>query len=499
MPASIAEAIQTVRWSQGKNGPLPIVPTARVPQPVAEKLSLYERFQSDYPDFVSDMEGLRREFSARCQRLGALNRSQQHSAIRRLLRMRHLYPVFAFDALKRCQGFSNASPNTVEALGQQFDPFNLVNDEAVVIRTTAHANGGGRVICDFGPRRRMHQQVVAKILRQIHPPLENQFLFNGGMPMALQAIEAAISDGATHACELDFVGFYGGVSFDGLVDVMRPLPASVSAHVVWDTRMRIGDLFVPVSSSVSVPTPEPPTGIYLGSSCSPIVGEVLISRLLEAAQLPRVVTYADNLCVLGTSEAEVRERIDQLQRVLANPPFACVSGLRLRVGEVRSVVDPDRPSINSIEFAKHESIGGQDETTHKPVITGWKPTPIRMAEFQVRVDEGASAKQLRRAIKGVKSRYRYYPRWPEAKKWETEYVASLSARLYMNTRADHHLVSAVSAILDALVVWEGDKNVDDFLPDYDERLVAAVQSRIEQINALPPGSVRPRRRHAILD
>lgn len=473
---------------------MPIVPAPRVVQRVAEELSPYQRFQRDFPEYVSEMEGLRREFSARCQRLRGQAKQQQHKAVRRLLRMRHLYPVFAFDALKRCAGFRNATPHTVEALAQQFDPFNLVNDETVVIRKPTLSHGRERVICDFGPRRRMHQQVVAKILRQIHPPPENMFLFNGGMPMALKAIEAAISDGATHACELDFIGFYGSVSLDGLVDVMRPLPASVTAHVIWDTRMRLGDLFVPVSSSLSVPTPEPPTGIYLGSSCSPIVGEVLISRLLEAAQLPRVVTYADNLCVLGTSEAEVTERISNLQEVLADPSVACVSGLRLRTAGVRSVDDLDRPSRSFVEFANHESICRLNDTTGTPEITGWKPSPRRMAEFQISADEGASVKQLQRAIKTVKARYRYYPRWPEAKKWETEYVATLSARLYMKTRADHHCVMAVSAILDALVLWDGEKIIDDFLPDYDESLVAAVSSRIEQINALPPDAVRPRRR-----
>ena len=391
------------------------------------------------------MNADRQDFFRRCAALHGLPRGKQHHAARRLLRMRHLNEMHAFDGLKKCREFADATPTTVLDLSAQFDPFRSLGCEPALVRNVSSSRERIRLACDFGPVRRMHQTAVARIIRYLHPPLGSQYLLNGGMPMALGAIEAAISAGATHSCELDFVDFYGSVRADDLAEVMRPLPRSVTEHVVWDTRMREGDLFTYSSASCPSPTPETPNGLYPGSAVSPVVGEVLIARLLEAAQLPGIITYADNLCVLGRSEKEVAARIDQLRRVIDDPPFVCVSGLRLRENEVRNVIEPDRPSVFGVEFANHQSVVGNSvEGTGR--ITGWKPTPTKLAQFQISAADYVTVGDLNRAISKVSNWRRYYSNWPDGDLLETEDLAALKARRFTLSPSPEHKSSAIAAV-----------------------------------------------------
>lgn len=397
--------------------------------------------------------------------------------------MRHLYAVFAFDAVKSAGLSRDATPSTILELSEQFDPFNPVERETALLRNVSRSSTRQRLACDFGPKRRMHQQVIDRILRILHPPLENQFLFNGGMPMALNAIEAAISDGATHARELDFVDFYGSVRFDDLAEVMRPLPASVTRHVVWDEHLREHDLFIRASDLHPTPTPETPNGIILGSASSPIVGEVLIARLLAAAQLPGIITYADNLCVFGRSEEEVDARTQALQEVLRNSPFQCVSGLRLDEREIRNVDDPTRPSRYNIEFAHHESVTrrGEDGSVD---IYGWRPSVARLAGFQIAAADFVTVEKINRAITRVSNWRRYYSRWPDGDLHEAEYLASLHARRFCLAQTAEHRASAISAVTDAYLMFsdrgDADGGIREFLPGLTAH-AAAEQSLVDAV------------------
>lgn len=453
---------------------MPITP---VQKRVARKQTPYERFHGSFPDYTQRMIELRQGFLRECQRLERLNRRGQRNAIRMLLRNRQFYEVFAFDALKRCEEFEHATPTTVESLAGQFDPFEELGDEPVLIRNVGMSDYRTRNVFDFGPKRRMHQQVIARILRHTHPPLESQKLFNGGMPKALSAIEAAISDGATHAMEVDFVNFYGTVRFDDLAEVMRPLPQAVTTHIVWDDRMRVGDLFPNVLSASMHATPEIPEGLPPGSSTSPIVGEALIARLLEAAQLPGIITYADNLCILGCSEEEVLERFRKLREAVRSPPFDCISGLSLSDAEVRNIVEHDRPSKFGIEFAKHESISEPGGT----VILGWKPSIKKLQEFQISASDYVSIAQLNRAITKVRSRARYYPNWADGERMEAELVAALKCRKFRLQKSNGSLNDAVNAVVTAFVLWEGERPYSDFLDDSHIGLERAIERRLDSL------------------
>ena len=436
----------------------------------------YADFARSFPDYTDYLIKSRRSFHAACSQLREQHPRSQHHSVRRLLRKRAYYPIYAFDALKACDRLAGLTPAKINDLAEAFDPFNSIDDERALVRNVSPTATRQRLVCDFGPKRRMHQQVVDRILRNLHPPLGNQYLFNGGMPMALSAIEAAVSDGHIYACELDFVDFYGSVRFADMAEVMRPLPSSVTSHVVWDFALRRRDLFTYSSSMLPTPTPEAPNGLLLGSALSSIVGEVLIARLLEAAQLPGVITYADNLLVLGRNEEEVDARKHELQRVLRDPPFACVSGLRLQERETRNLaVAGWRQSIFGIEFAGHRSAHAPEEIADllepnpegRPII-GWQPAPEKLAQFQISAADYVTVEQINRAIPKVSNWRRYYASWPDGDMYESEYLAALTARRFMLASSPEHKASAVAALVDAFLLHADRKTiiggVNQFLP-----------------------------------
>jgi len=335
----------------------------------------------------------------------------------------------------------------------------------------------------------MHQQVVDAILRNLHPLLENQFLFNGGMPKALSAIEAAISAGNHYSCELDFVGFYGSVVVDDLAEVTRPLPNSISQHVVWDEHLRFNDhLFVTLSSLRSDPTPEPPSGLYLGSASSPIVGEILISRLLADAQLGDIITYADNLCVLGRSEEEVTARITSLRDAINASPLRCVSGLRVTHKPIRNVFE-GKPSVSGVEFSSHRAITRRNRETASIRVSGWQPTFDKIAQYQIGAAEYVSVDDLNTAITKVSNWKRYYSSWPDGDLFEAEYLAWLKARRFLERGTPEHKASAIAAVVNAHLMHDsgerGDLRYRDFLPGLrtvaETELDQAIQERLNII------------------
>lgn len=442
------------------------------------------RFADRYSELAQQLRLLEAEFSTRCGRLRSLQANRQRDAVRHLLGMRHLYPAFAFTALKQTGEIEAATPQTVEELAAEFDPFSEIRDEPALLRRIGRTAGRTRTVVDFRVKRRMHQHVVARILQQLHPPPENMYLFNGGMPRALRAIEDAISTGATHACEIDFVGFYSSVTSGDLAEVMRPLPSSVVSHVVWDVSLRRSGNFLGPSGLRPDATPEPPEGLFLGSAVSPIVGEILIARLLEAAQLPNVITYADNLLVLGQSEDDVAARIQALRSVLRDPPFLCVSGLSIREGATKDVRDQQRASSVGVEFSSHESLfdAGADE----PAIIGWRPSDRRLAQFEISDRDHVTVEQLEKAITRVSNWRRYYASWPDGDLYESRYLASLKARRFIEQRTPRNRASARAAVIYACLTARrfGHQEVDyrEFLPglgsEAEEDLARAIEDQL---------------------
>ena len=197
-------------------------------------------------------------------------------------------------------------------------------------------------------------------------------------------------------------------------------------------------------------TPEPPEGLYLGSATSPIVGEKLIARLLEAAQLPSVITYADNLLVPGRSEGEVVARIQALREVLDDPPLRCVSGLSVREGAIHDVANRNRPLNIGIEFSSHVSVF--DDGPDQASIVGWSPSRQRLDQIEIGDREHVSVDQLDKAINKVSNWRRYYKDWPDGDLEESRRLAPLKVRKYLLKRTPQNRADAIAAVVDAFMI-----------------------------------------------
>ena len=272
--------------------------------------------------------------------------------------------------------------------------------------------------------------MVDRILRALHPPLENQKLFRGGIPRAIAAIEAAVNEGKTFGVEIDFVDFYASIGPEALPDLLRPLPATVVDAVVWDSRSRhsqSGDPAFPIACSSSVPN-----GLSLGSACSPIVGEIIIASLLRAARLDDVVTFADNLFVLGRSEENVRAKIQTLRDVVREQSFGTL--------EVRQAKQRGFKLCYPFEFAKHAGILRNGEIR-------WSPSVSKLGRYDICAVSGLRFDETVSAEKKVSHWRRAYPFWEHGDAFEAEYRAAIAARRFYLSRNPTLLRQARDAVL----------------------------------------------------
>ena len=409
----------------------------------------YERFRSVNPDFITRLALLRQYRAQQMQLLGAATGRQRHSEVRRVLRDRDLHLLYAYEAVLRCKRLHHATPTSIAQLATSFNAFVPVLNEAVCTRRVDKGSGR-RWVQEFGPRRRMHQALAADVLRQLHPPLRTQTLFNGGMPTARNAVAAAYHAGFTHGVELDFENFYGSVRRERLADLLRPLPTSVVDNVVWDFAMRDGSSPMVVVSSDADPTPSALTGLSLGASTSPIVGELIIAEVLAAAQCPETITYADNLFVMGRSMEEVDERIHRIKEGIAKLE---VGRLGLRVGH-----SVKYNLKSSFEFMKQDG-----EAT--PNGIKWKPSASKVRQYMVSaLDRPLTVPEIEAAERRVRHWRRSYPDWPEGDAYEAEYLAALAVRRFYEDRDASHRTLAVHAILIAAYAWRGLHPFVHFIP-----------------------------------
>lgn len=238
-------------------------------------------FRAAYPDFVRRISTLRAYRDREFVKLTTLPGRDRRDRVRKLLRIPSLHLLYAYEGLRRAGRLDASTPEQVALLAQRCNPLQPCHEPAVP--HYVFTGDRRRVVVTFGPAKRARQMMVADLLRYLHPPLEQQFLFRGGMPAAFRAVEAAYADGFTFGAEIDFVGFYASVGHRGLADLLRPLPSSVVDHVVWDRatgRDTVVDTDVPAALSWAYPPLGDQTGIALGSACSPRMGERLIEMLI---------------------------------------------------------------------------------------------------------------------------------------------------------------------------------------------------------------------------
>ena len=250
------------------------------------------------------------------------------------------------------------------------------------------------------------------------------------MPKARKAIEGAVRDGHTHGVEVDFVGFYGSVRSEALPDLLRPLPTSVVDGVVWDGQARA--LRGAPVCSLPDPTSSAYEGLSLGSACSPIVGEAIIARVLAAAQLRDVVTFADNLFVFGRSEEDVQAKLQGLRDTVARQPYGA---LELRVARA-----------DGFDLAYHFEFAKQAGNLRDGMIQ-WSPGARKLAQFMVGDAAHITFDQLSAAEARVVHWRRAYPDWTDGNAFETEFLAAIAARRYYLNRHPLHLRRALDSVI----------------------------------------------------
>jgi hypothetical protein len=402
----------------------------------ARRRTDFEVFQRAHPDFVLRIHTLRKLRDREFDKLSGLTGKDQRNRVRALLTNRSLHLLYAYEALRKAKRLADASPDTVSALAARCNPFQRCDEPGNPLQKWTR--GRGRLVMAYGPAKRMHQLLVADLLRHLHPPLEQQCLFRGGMPAAFRAVEAAYRDGFTYAAEIDVIDFYGSVRLEGLANLMRPLPDSVVRHVVWDggfmavmTRDNCVSVFM---RDDDVPSPNVQRGIALGSACSPIVGERILATLIAPAEPCRIVAYADNMFVLGQSHEAVERCYEQMQQRASG--FAGWA-LGLRRGGIHNL------NTDVFEFLHHE---GQ-------IVYGdfvWSPDQRKLNDFlTAESDDALNLKQIATAERKVSHWRRAYPSWPDGDEWETRQLAALAARRFYKKATPLHRSHAAQALVSA--------------------------------------------------
>ncbi len=436
----------------------------------------YQEFHSRFPEFIERMRVLRERRAHCLQRLAAMSRRQQHGEVRTLLRSSSLHLLYAFEALKAKQQLHDATPDTIAALATRCNPFSRSVEP--VVRRYVRKGGKTRLVQDFGPLKRMHQLLVADLLRTLHPLRQDQFLFNGGMPMALKAVEDAFRDGWTHAVEVDLIDFYGSVRLPGLAQLLRPLPGVVTDHVVWDFTPRRGPGDdIAVSCNEDDPSASGLVGLSLGAATSPVVGEVIIRHLLDTAQMDHVVTYADNILVLGRGREDAQSRAEHLGEVALGLD---AGPLAPRLGRPAGF----RDKWTYVEFAGHWGTA----IRHR---LDWQPNERKQREHRIADHNSLIAgDEIAAAERKVIHRRRAYPMWRTGDQWEARRLAELAAVRYYRDARPEHLTDARQKLIIAYLTCDR-PDLRELLPDgtierHRDRRMVLYRETLRMLEAMIP-------------
>jgi hypothetical protein len=426
----------------------------------------YRHFAGRNPTVVIEIIGLRAEWKQALSQLRGLSRRQQHNRVRQLLRSQHFSLFHAYRGVLKANHIRNATRSTLEAVADRIDPFNACYER--MIQREIDKDGRARIVDTYGPIKRAHQHMVADLIRALHPPRANQFMFHGGIPTALAGVEAAYARGLTHAVELDVEGFYRNIPEECLAGLLRPLPKAVVDHVVWDLSFRRVDGGHSGGMMVRRTTPplNEPMGLSLGSASSPIVGEVVIGQLLAANEIdfgPDIITYADNLLVLGRSEQEAEARAENLTTLASSRAYG---SLRLRE-KSRGHFLPPGTSVGG-RFSVGVPFAGQFGHRTEDGQFTWEPAPERqMRHWVARRDHCPSLAEIERAQGRVAAFHRAYPRWQDREIIEAEERARLSAAQYLRAPTAELLAAAGRDLVLATLLMHGtDQHLHEMIPDF---------------------------------
>ena len=394
-----------------------------------------------------------REFA----KLGTLPGRDRHSLTRKLIRLPSIHRLYAYEGLRKSGQLATVTPERLTAIAARCNPLQPCDE-----RSASHYVGQGqrkRLVQIFGPAKRARQMMVADLLRYLHPPLEQQFLFRGGMPAAFRAVEAAYADGFTFGTETDLVGFYPSIGLEGLAELLRPLPSSVVTNVVWDRatgRDTVVNNAVPTSLQWAYPPLGDQQGIALGSACSPRVGERILATLIAPTSDCRTIAYADNVLVVGRSPDAVAACV-QAMRDRTSSSGRWASRLRLRDDGIKDL------TTEGFSFLHHEA--RVDGATFS-----WWPDHRKLGEFLAAHEDGdgvagyLSLEAIAAAETKIAHWRRAYRDWPEGDLWEVSQLAALAARRFYITASPLDRTTAATALIASYFANGRERSFEELAP-----------------------------------
>ncbi len=437
----------------------------------------FEVFRSRNAEFVDELATLRKYRKARLANLAALSRRSKRSKVRDLLTDNRLLRLYAYEALRKSGNLREATGRSVGELAAGANLFRPCRENSPM--RPVRSRSRFRYVFSFGPQKRLRQLLVADVVRALHPPRLSQKLFNGGMPAARRAVEAAFLNGGMRYCvEVDLVDFYGSIPLEGLADVLRPLPAGAVRHVVYDLTIRHseGD-DCPTGTSAfegSDPHRIGQVGLALGSACSAAVGECILAQFLRQIPDGHFVAYADNILLLGQTAEEAQVLTDSLEEALQNG----IGAMRFRV-RTTPVID--------IECG-FDFLGQQVTVSNDGTRLTWRPTFDKIAEYLIGDwPIQANAFETDEAEAKLINWRTAYPEWPEGEATEARGLAEIASVRYFQSRSAVDRRRAISAILDALQANGYLLGIDEIVPDIGpshtasrERLIQACVNRFSR-------------------
>lgn len=190
--------------------------------------------------------------------------------------------------------------------------------EPVRVRSIPKRNGDFRMVCSFGLRAKALQLLIGRVMTPFAEFANCQFMFVGGRAAACAAVRDLLRSGYRHVLELDIKECYG--SFDNRrLHRFLPLPRRVTEANIASNRRSLTHVYDDPGDPHDREI-KSRRGIAQGSSLSPLVAETLIATILKAlpeGDIPPdvvLVVYADNILVLGRTDASVRIAATSLGR-----------------------------------------------------------------------------------------------------------------------------------------------------------------------------------------
>lgn len=414
-------------------------------------------FRNAHTDIVGEVSALRKFRDREFAKLTNLPGRDRHRMTRKLVLLPAIHRLYAYEGLRKAGQLATATPSDIAAVVAQCNPLQPCSEPSSI--SYVRQGDRRRLVKIYGPAKRARQMMVADLLRFLHPPLEQQFLFRGGMPAAFRAVEAAYADGFTYGVETDIVGFYSSVGLEGLADLLRPLPNSVVNNVVWDRatgRDTVVDNAVPMSLEWAYPPLGHQLGIALGSACSPRVGERIIATLFAPADDCRTVAYADNILVLGRSSEAVAVCV-QAMRDRASSLGGWLSRLRIRQGPILTL------NGHGFSFLHHEL----HLENHR---FAWWPDHRKLDEFLAGHEDGdsrtghLSLEAIAAAEAKISHWRRAYPDWPYGEVWEVRELAALAARRFYMAATPLNRSAAATALVASYFACQRERSFEELAP-----------------------------------